>query len=74
MVSAFEQGTQVPSADTTVVFLFESKTEAPSSEPFKKAMNEALAPLRKDGRVAFGEAPADVGPKAQTRSNTVAIP
>lgn len=57
-------------SDTTVVFLFESKTEAPSSEGFKKAMNDALAPLRADARVAIVEAPTDVDPRtAATRVN-----
>ncbi len=57
-------------SDTTVVFLFESKTEAPSSDAFKKSMNDALAPLRTDARVAIVEAPTDVDPRtAATRMN-----
>ena len=58
------------SVDSTVVFVFQSATLAPTSPEFTRAMNDALEPVRKDAAVAKVEVPSELPPQlAATRVN-----
>ncbi|MDP3154518.1 MAG: MMPL family transporter [Archangium sp.] len=57
-------------AENTVVFLFRSKTLAPNSPEFSRAMNAALEPLRGDAAISGVETPSELDPRlAATRVN-----
>ncbi len=57
-------------AENTVVFLFRSKTLAPSAPEFTRVMAAALEPLRTDAAVSSVELPSELDPRlAATRVN-----